>query len=200
MNKGEKKIYQKAWRQSHKEHIKAYNKAYREAHKKESKIRYQQEEIKEWYKAYYKTNRKKLIAQAKARHHANAEKNKARCKAYYIANSESINAQMKIWHKANPEKIREYDRKRRALERTTQVEPINEKKLYLRDGWMCQICKKRVDKRFKYPNPMCASMDHIVPLYKGGSHTYKNVQLAHLRCNFSKQTATLPQGEQTRLF
>lgn len=30
------------------------------------------------------------------------------------------------------------------------------------------------------------SIDHIRPLSKGGTHTWDNVQLAHLKCNIKK--------------
>ena len=53
-------------------------------------------------------------------------------------------------------------------------------------NWVCQICGKPVDKEIKYPNPLSASIDHIVPLSKGGTHTKDNVQLAHFLCNSRK--------------
>ena len=30
------------------------------------------------------------------------------------------------------------------------------------------------------------TLDHIIPLSKGGSHTWDNVQLAHMGCNAGK--------------
>lgn len=58
--------------------------------------------------------------------------------------------------------------------------------IYNRDNWICQICKKPIDKKLPFPNPNCASLDHIVPLSRGGTHESTNVQLAHLSCNTSK--------------
>lgn len=51
--------------------------------------------------------------------------------------------------------------------------------LYERDNRMCGICHKHV------PRPH-ASIDHIIPLSKGGKHEWENVQLAHRRCNHLK--------------
>lgn len=141
----------------------------------------------------------KRKAYKKAYYEANREKAKAQTKAYYQANKERMKAAFRAWKKTNPDKVREQTHKRRALKYKTQIEPINEKIVYLRDGWICQHCKKRVDKKFKHPNPMSASLDHIIPLSKGGTHTYDNVQLAHLGCNSSKCNNVLPQGEQLRL-
>jgi len=58
--------------------------------------------------------------------------------------------------------------------------------IYRRDDWVCQICKKPVDKTLSFPDPYCASLDHIVPLSRGGTHESRNVQLTHLSCNTSK--------------
>jgi len=58
--------------------------------------------------------------------------------------------------------------------------------IYRRDDWVCQICKKPVDKTLSFPDPYCASLDHIVPLSRGGTHESTNVQLTHLSCNTSK--------------
>lgn len=68
-----------------------------------------------------------------------------------------------------------------------------------RDGWRCQLCRKPVNRRKRWPDPMCASIDHIVPITKGGTDVRANVQLAHLRCNISKGNRVRPDGEQLRL-
>lgn len=39
--------------------------------------------------------------------------------------------------------------------------------------------------------PMSASVDHIVPLSRGGEHSMANVQCAHLSCNSSKGDQTI---------
>lgn len=55
-----------------------------------------------------------------------------------------------------------------------------------RDAWTCQLCSKPVDKALMHPHPFSRSLDHIVPISRGGAHTFANAQLAHLRCNISK--------------
>ena len=66
---------------------------------------------------------------------------------------------------------------------------INLNKLILRDRGICKICGEKVDVNSRnqkgiglyYP-----TIDHIVPLSKGGGHTWENVQLAHMICNSIK--------------
>lgn len=75
-------------------------------------------------------------------------------------------------------------RRKRAQE-STRVVPVNRELVAERDGWRCAICGKRVTRK-------TWSLDHIVPLARGGSHTYENVTLAHLRCNIARGVGRRP--------
>lgn len=69
--------------------------------------------------------------------------------------------------------------------------------IFQRDRWVCGICNSTVDPRHQWPHPKAPSLDHIVPLSKGGTHTPENVQLAHIGCNWKKNNRG--GGEQLRL-
>lgn len=58
--------------------------------------------------------------------------------------------------------------------------------VFERDGWVCGICQKPVDQSVKYPDPMSASLDHVIPLSRGGDHVPDNAQCSHLTCNRQK--------------
>lgn len=92
--------------------------------------------------------------------------------------------------KRNPERYRESLRrashKRRALKAATAIVDVSPVVIHRRDGWKCGLCGKAVLKRARWPHPLSATLDHIVPLARGGSHTEDNLQCAHLRCNQSK--------------
>lgn len=75
---------------------------------------------------------------------------------------------------------------RRAKLLGVEYEDINVKKVFQDNGYVCKLCGEVVDISLPYPNKMSASLDHIRPLSKGGTHTYNNVQLAHLGCNLFK--------------
>jgi hypothetical protein len=48
----------------------------------------------------------------------------------------------------------------------------------------CWLCNTPVDKELKFPHPMSKSMDHKIPVSRGGDPFDKdNVRLAHLHCN-----------------
>jgi 5-methylcytosine-specific restriction endonuclease McrA len=38
----------------------------------------------------------------------------------------------------------------------------------------------------EYSGPLYPSIDHIVPMSKGGDHVWNNVQVAHIICNSYK--------------
>ena len=67
---------------------------------------------------------------------------------------------------------------------------ITLKKLYERDGGVCQICGEPCDwndTEWGSHGPTYPSIDHIVPRAKGGEHKWSNVQLAHCICNSRKR-------------
>jgi 5-methylcytosine-specific restriction endonuclease McrA len=65
-----------------------------------------------------------------------------------------------------------------------------------RDKNRCGLCGRVVGTR-PWPDPLSASLDHIVPLSEGGAHDPANVHLAHLGCNLAK--GARGGGEQLRL-
>lgn len=69
------------------------------------------------------------------------------------------------------------------------IHPVD---VYERDKWICALCGLIVDKSlFGTKHPMGPSLDHVIPVSKGGKHTLDNLQLAHISCN-GKKTDTLP--------
>jgi 5-methylcytosine-specific restriction endonuclease McrA len=71
-----------------------------------------------------------------------------------------------------------------------KIENINLMLLAKRDNYICGICHDPVDMMLEYPDRMSPSIDHIIPLSKGGTHTASNVQLAHWLCNTAKGNRT----------
>ena len=63
-----------------------------------------------------------------------------------------------------------------------RYEPINRIKVYEKDKYKCYLCKCKVVVSETY-QPNQASLDHIVPLSLGGSHTYDNVKTCCVECN-----------------
>lgn len=71
-------------------------------------------------------------------------------------------------------------------ERAAAVERIDPASIYLRDRHTCRLCGKRLAMAKTVPHPKAPTLDHILPLAKGGEHTRANVQAAHFLCNSTK--------------
>ena len=55
-----------------------------------------------------------------------------------------------------------------------------------RDGFICHICKEAVDMALPRTHKMGATVDHVVPVAKGGTDEPDNLKLAHWLCNIRK--------------
>lgn len=102
--------------------------------------------------------------------------------------------ELQHWRQMNPDLARAVDQRRRARKAGVPSEQIVATEIYERDGWVCGICLDPVLADLDYPEPLSASLDHIVPLSRGGAHVSSNVQCAHLVCNVGKGASLQPLG------
>jgi HNH endonuclease len=70
--------------------------------------------------------------------------------------------------------------RRRALLRDAFVEDVDPAVLHARDVGRCGICRDPVS--FE-----CMHVDHVVPITRGGEHSYANTRAAHAVCNIWKR-------------
>jgi predicted nucleic acid-binding Zn ribbon protein len=78
------------------------------------------------------------------------------------------------------------DRIRAMRQMGVVVELFDPAVIFERDGWRCQLCGKAVRRSAKVPHPLAPTVDHIVPVSRGGDHVPSNVQCAHFACNNRK--------------
>jgi hypothetical protein len=209
-----KKEIAKRYREAHPELIKERQCAYRKRHKNkvtESKKKWR-DNNPNYGKNYYNEHKVEIVDKTHKYYIANADKIKQVTKEWRIThplevrnyqkeyrsiNKERLSIYYVKYREENPNVIRSNNQRRRARKRDSLIENFNCLEIYERDNWMCGLCGKRVNKKLKYPNPLSASLDHIIPLAKGGKHSRANVHLAHLRCNEIAHTSGI---KQTRLF
>jgi len=141
------------------EERRAYQKAYQKTYKRKYRDR------REYHEAYRDTHKEKPRDRI--------EYQKAYSKIY--RQKEEVKERSKV-----------AGRKRQALKLGNHHEGYTYTEIFERDGWLCGICGRKINKRLKYPNPRSKSIDHIVPLSKGGADAPINLQASHLRCNISK--------------
>lgn len=88
--------------------------------------------------------------------------------------------------------------RRRAAKRRVRVDAFNSIEVFARDKWRCQRCGCKCFRRYN-PESLDRSptLDHIIPLSKGGPHTMANCQLLCWACNTDKSDTI--GGDQLRL-
>lgn len=72
-------------------------------------------------------------------------------------------------------------------------------KLIKKNGVRCAICGRvcdRNDREWGSYGPSYPTIDHIVPMSKGGGHTWDNVQVACARCNILKSDKEVSDGKE----
>lgn len=92
-------------------------------------------------------------------------------------------------HKAKRQRKRTAKARRRLRVRTAPCEAINAVDVYESEDWKCYICNCDC---IEWPGFACdeaATLDHVIPLAKGGSHTRDNVRCCCFRCNSHKGDA-----------
>lgn len=104
---------------------------------------------------------------------------------YAREHPEKFAASGQRWRKKHPEKHAEKNRRRRVLQAGGVVEKIDPHAIYERDGGRCHICSKHVPKREM-------TLDHLVPISRGGDHIALNVRLAHRSCNCRRGVDRIP--------
>ena len=70
---------------------------------------------------------------------------------------------------------------------------ITLERLIERDDGVCHICGGKIDKEdysykdgYRVTGRSYPSIDHVIPIAMGGTHTWNNVKLAHMVCNAQK--------------
>lgn len=159
--------------------------------------------------ADYVRRRSAISASAKARHAATHPRRHALCKgcgvrflAKRVDSKFCTLACFWKWFDNTPKRqadMRTTRRKREATKRgASTAERVDPVVVFTRDGWRCQLCgaetpKSKMGKR----EPRAPTVDHIVPLSRGGAHSYQNTQCACLSCNLKKGARMIGQS---RLF
>lgn len=128
---------------------------------------------------FYAANRDAVLERTGARQRANPEANRE-YKRRYRLKSPQVDKQYRIEHL---EDWAERSRRRRAMLRGATIGDVDLDALWT---GLCGICAQRMDRTLPRTDPLSKSVDHIVPLSKGGTHEQANLQWAHLVCNIRK--------------
>lgn len=132
----------------------------------------------------------------------------------YASKADEVKARMSEYRAANPGRVRESERKRYAKHREKRIalavdavharrarmfsgevdKGITATRLRERDGDECCYCGVVLDFERKPRGQGVghgATIEHIIPISRGGAHVWENVTLACRDCNFQKGSRPL---------
>jgi 5-methylcytosine-specific restriction endonuclease McrA len=135
------------------------------------------EAVRQKEKDSYERNKIKQIAANKNWVKNNPEKNAAIKKRYRENNPEATKLSQQKWEKANPEKVAQKVTRRRALKKSAKTFYVSEKELKKLYNSKCFFCSNKAD-----------TIDHVIPLSRGGTHGIGNLLPACRSCNSSKSS------------
>lgn len=174
----------KAWNAANPRDRRAYKAAYDSANK-EQIAAYRAKNRDKFIadkKAWYRANRARVLARVKAHAAANRERILAYQADYYAVNTDKVKANVSAYRKANPEKKRHLENKRRAKKASNggshTLEELIEK--FERMGNVCFYCGEG--------RPL--TIDHDIPLSRGGTDDISNILPSCRSCNSRKNKKT----------
>lgn len=53
-------------------------------------------------------------------------------------------------------------------------------------GARCHLCGRKIDPGLSGLHPMGATIDHLLPVSRGGTNELSNLHVAHRRCNVAR--------------
>lgn len=145
---------------------------------------------------YLSTNRGLINQRRRERHAVNPEENNRRCRKWKAANPNYQKDYMREWHAANPDHGREYTISHPGYN-TAKHNRRRARKLNAPQGdasmWP-KIIVELYDGRCACCGEHCAdlTLDHSLPLSKGGAHDNQNFQPLCKPCNSSKHNRVGP--------
>lgn len=83
---------------------------------------------------------------------------------------------------------------RETKKRKAFVESVDPLRVFKRDGYRCGLCgRKTIRSKRGTEHPKAPELDHIIPLSKGGEHSYRNTQCSCRSCNGGKGNRSIGQ-------
>jgi 5-methylcytosine-specific restriction endonuclease McrA len=174
---------------------------YREKNKENKKLRDAEyraknsEKVKAQKAAYYRANKDKYRVKNAEWYKENRENYLIYAKTYRELRGEQIKVAVKKWYATHPERRRylsaKKEARRRARLRGNRTENYCRNSILVRDAYTCHLCGDAIDKTLRFPHAMCFTIDHVIPLIKGGADASDNVAAAHFLCNMKKGSKLL---------
>ena len=135
------------------------------------------------------------------------EEAKAQAKAYRQANRETEASRQRRWRQSpygkvayreacrkwalrNPEAAGELRARRAKAEAEGNATPDRIQAKWEASNKACCLCGDPINPNLRSPDPMSLTVEHRIPIARGGRHDIDNIDFAHRVCNSSKGART----------
>lgn len=131
----------------------------------------------------YQVNRDSEVERSKKWNKNNASKVAENMRKYRVLKKEQYLKNRKEWQLKNPDKVKIYNARKHAKRRCSiektefKLTEIEWNNIIINQKYKCFYCLKKMKK---------PTIDHVIPLAKGGSHSKENIVASCLTCNCSK--------------
>jgi len=147
------------------------------------------DDIANYRKQYYKKNQKLLLAQKREFYQINGDALREKNRAYARNNRDKMNAYYRKYAVENPDVIRNKRIKRR---------------LRMMDNGIFQVTKRDLRRLLSRQCVFCGTkenitLDHVIPVARGGRHSVGNLMPLCLSCNTSKQDKTFMEFRMSKI-
>ncbi len=159
-------VYNRQYRQDHVEEIAASAQVYRDGHRAE---------LAEKSRQYYATHRE----ERKVYNQSRRDEDREYSRQYRLDHLEERREQSRQWKRDNPKRNCAYEQRRQARKANATIGEVDIAVIYERDK-VCIYCGSDKD----------LTVDHLVPLARGGPHQQDNLAVACRSCNSRKGTKT----------
>lgn len=135
---------------------------------------------------YRAAHREESRERSAAWREANPERQRQGTQAWYAAHADQVREYKRRYRVANRDKIRALNNKRKAQQRNVEVNDLTAQEwteIKALFKHRCAYCGSK---------PVVLTMDHVVPLSKGGHHTASNIVPACQSCNSRKNDREAP--------
>lgn len=171
-------------------------KIYYENHKEQAKLWHEdyysknKEKLIKYTKDYYIKNRDEVLLKAKEYRSKHKEKILRYNKKYRDTHKEWIKKYLKEYKSNNKNLVKAYLHNRRIKEGNsgkltkTLIQQVYEDNIKRYSTLTCVLCNKPI----KFGED---TLEHLIPIFRGGTNKYGNLAIAHYKCNSSKGKKTL---------
>ena len=141
-----------------------------------------------------------VLAKAKVNYQNKRQEKLAIQAKYYKTHAEVYKEYSKKWRASNPDKTRQYHQEYAQVnfeqERIRHREKAHKRRAEIKGNGVFKVLPKEMKRLISTPCANCGSLDnitidHVLPIARGGRHSIGNLQSLCGSCNFSKGKKTM---------